>query len=96
MLFAIIADDKPDGLDHRLAVRPAHLEHLRTLGEKLVFAGPFLDDDEKPKGSLMVIEAPSQQAAEALARQDPFVAQGVFARYEIRRWHWGINNPAGR
>jgi uncharacterized protein len=96
MLYAIIAEDKPDGLDHRLAVRPTHLEHLKTLGDKLVFAGPFLDDNEKPCGSLMVVDAPSQAEAEALAAKDPFVAQGVFASYEVRRWNWGINNPTGR
>ncbi|MHB1108909.1 MAG: YciI family protein, partial [Devosia sp.] len=59
MLYAIIAEDKPGGLEHRLAVRPTHLEHLKTLGDQLVFAGPFLDANEKPCGSLMVIDAPS-------------------------------------
>jgi len=96
MLYAIIAEDKPGGLEHRLAVRPTHLEHLESLGDKLVFAGPFLDASEKPCGSLVVIDAPSQAEAEALAARDPFVAQGVFARYEVKRWNWGINNPAGR
>ncbi|MDP1730384.1 MAG: YciI family protein [Devosia sp.] len=96
MLYAIIAEDRPNGLEHRLAVRPTHLEHLKTLGDKLVFAGPFLDADEKPCGSLVVIDASSQAEAEAMAAKDPFVSQGVFGRYEVRRWNWGINNPAGR
>jgi uncharacterized protein YciI len=96
MLYAFIAEDKPNGLEHRLAVRPTHLKHLETLGDKLVFAGPFLDADEKACGSLMVIDAPSQAEAEALAAKDPFVMQGVFGRYEVRRWNWGINNPTGR
>ena len=96
MLYAIIAEDRPNGLEHRLAVRPTHLKHLETLGDKLVFAGPFLDENEKPTGSLMVIDAQSRAEAEAMAAQDPFVTQGVFARYEVKRWNWGINNPAGR
>lgn len=96
MLYAIIAEDKPDGLEHRLAVRPTHLKHLESLGDKLVFAGPFLDENEKPRGSLMVIDAQSRAEAEAMAAQDPFVTQGVFARYEVKRWNWGINNPTGR
>lgn len=96
MLFVIIAEDKPGGLDHRLAVRPAHLRHLESLGDSLVFAGPFLDDDEKPCGSLVVIDAPDQAEAEAMAARDPFVVEGVFTRYEVRRWNWGINNPTGR
>lgn len=96
MLYAIIAEDKPGGLEHRLAVRPTHLEHLGTLGDKLVFAGPFLDAEDKPCGSLVVIEAPSQAEAEAMAARDPFVVQGVFGSYQVRRWTWGINNPTGR
>lgn len=96
MLYAIIADDKPDGLEHRLAVRPTHLEHLKSLGDRVAFAGAFLDGDEKACGSLMVIEAQSQAEAEALAMQDPFVKQGVFGSYTVRRWNWAINNPTGR
>jgi len=96
MLYAIIAEDKPDGVEHRLATRPEHLEHLKSLGDKLIFAGPFLDADEKPVGSLVVIEASSQAEAEAMAAQDPFVTRGVFASYLVRRWNWAINNPAGR
>ncbi|HEY0918859.1 YciI family protein [Devosia sp.] len=96
MLFAMIAEDRPDGLEHRLKVRPTHLEHLDSLGDQLVFAGPFLDGEEKPCGSLVVLEAASLAEAEALAARDPFVTEGVFARYQVRRWNWGINNPSGR
>ncbi len=96
MLFAVIAEDHDNGLEHRLAVRPTHLKHLETLGDKLVFAGPFLDASERACGSLMVIDAPSQAEAEALVKQDPFVTQGVFKSYQVRRWNWGINNPTGR
>jgi uncharacterized protein YciI len=96
LLFVIIADDHENGLDHRLAVRPSHLKHLEALGDKLVFAGPFLDANEKACGSLVVIDATDQAEAEALAKQDPFVKEGVFKSYVVRRWHWGINNPSGR
>jgi uncharacterized protein YciI len=96
LLFAVIAEDHENGLEHRLAVRPSHLKHLETLGDKLVFAGPFLDAGEKASGSLMVIEAADQAAAEAMVAEDPFVRQGVFKSYQVRRWSWGINNPTGR
>ncbi|KKC35058.1 hypothetical protein WH87_17995 [Devosia epidermidihirudinis] len=95
-LFVIIAQDKPDGLEHRLAVRPTHLEHLKTLGDQMVFAGPLLDENEKPQGSMMVIEAADLAAAKALTAQDPFVKEGVFASYEVKQWVWGINNPDKR
>ena len=96
MLYAIIAQDQPNGVEHRMAVRPTHLEHLKALGDKLVFAGPFIDSDDKPSGSLMVIEAASLEEAKAMAAADPFAKQKVFASYEVKRWNWGINNPDKR
>ena len=95
-LFAIIAQDQPNGVEHRMAVRPTHLEHLKTLGDKMVFAGPFLDENDKPSGSLMVIEAADLAEAQAMAAADPFAKEKVFASYEVKRWNWGINNPDKR
>lgn len=96
MLFAIIADDKPNGLEHRLSVRPSHLKYLESLGDRVVFAGAFLGGDGNAEGSLVVLEADSLEEAKALASQDPFVKEGVFASYTVRRWNWAINNPTKR
>lgn len=96
MLYAIIAHDQPNGVEHRMAVRPVHLEHLKSIADKVVFAGALFDTDDKPKGSLMVIEAANLDEAKALAAADPFVTEGVFASYTVERWNWAINNPTGR
>jgi uncharacterized protein YciI len=95
-LYSMIARDKPNGLEHRLAVRPEHLKHLDSLGDKLVFAGPFQTEEPKPTGSFMVIEAENLDAAKALYQQDPFVKQGVFDSWEISRFSLTINKSAGR
>ena len=54
MLFALIADDKPEGLAARMAVRPEHLKHLEALGDKLKLAGPFLDQQGNMVGSIVL------------------------------------------
>ena len=95
-LFAILAEDIPNGVEHRMAVRATHLKYLETLGDKLVFAGPFLDGAEKPTGSLVVIEAADIEEAKTMAAADPYAKEGVFASHEVRRWNWGINNPTRR
>lgn len=95
MLYALIADDGPDPAK-RLEARPDHLAHLDTLGERLVFAGPFLDAEGGMTGSLMVIEAESQAEAEALFAQDPYMARGVFSGHVIRPWKLVVNRAAGR
>ena len=92
MHFAIVAYDKPNGLQHRMDVRPDHLAHLDTLGDKLVLAGPFLDDKGDMVGSFMVIEADSLAEAEATFGRDPFVKSGVFDSITIKPWRLGINN----
>ncbi|HHY49646.1 MAG TPA: YciI family protein [Alphaproteobacteria bacterium] len=96
MLFAIIAEDQPNAVERRQAVRPTHLAHLESLGDRLVLAGPFLDTQDRPTGSLVVIDAESREEAETIAARDPFVTEGVFARYEVRRWNWSLKNPGGR
>lgn len=94
MLYAMIAKDAPGALQTRLDTRPAHLEHLKSLGKKLVFAGALLDAAEQPEGSIVIFEAETLEEAEAMAAADPFVPAGVFASYEVKRWRIAINNTA--
>jgi uncharacterized protein len=91
MLYAMVAKDAPDALQKRLDTRPVHLDHLNSLGKKLVFAGALLNAEEKPEGSIVVFQADSIEEAQAMADADPFVAAGVFASYEVKRWRVAIN-----
>ena len=94
MLFALICIDKPGGLPIRMEARPDHLAYLESLGDTLKFAGPFTEEDgQTMNGSLVVIEAPSLQAAHDIARGDPFAKAGLFASVEIRPWRWSIGKP---
>jgi uncharacterized protein YciI len=94
MLYALICTDKPDGLATRLEKRPEHMAYLKSLGDKLAFAGPFLKEDGKTMcGSLVVVEAPSMEAVQAIAAGDPFAKAGLFERVEIRPWLWVMGKP---
>jgi uncharacterized protein YciI len=94
MLFALICTDKPDSLAIRMQNRPEHVAYLKSLGDGLIFAGPFLQEDGKTMcGSLVVIEAPSMEAARNIAAADPFAKIGLFASVEIRPWLWLMNRP---
>ncbi len=96
MLFALICTDKPASLDIRLATRPDHVAYLKSLGDKLILAGPFLGTDEKPNGSFVVIKAENRAIAEAIAADDPYAKAGLFQSVEIRAWNWAINNPESK
>jgi uncharacterized protein len=95
MLYALICTDKPGHLETRMNNRPAHVEWLESLGSALKAAGPFLGPDEKPAGSLVILEAADMAAAEALAAADPYAKAGLFAHVEIRPWKWVFKNPEG-
>jgi uncharacterized protein len=91
MLFAILCTDKPHSLELRMKVRPDHLAYLETLSVK--GAGPFLDADDKPNGSMIIVEAADRAAAQAIAEHDPYAKAGLFQKVEIRPWKWLIKNP---
>jgi len=96
MLYALICTDKPNSTDLRAKVRPEHLTYLNRLGHTLKFAGPFLDAAGNSNGSLVMIEAESQAAAQQVAALDPYDLAGLFASVEIRPWKWTLKNPEAK
>lgn len=92
MYYAIIAEDRADSLNARLAARPAHLDRLRQLQDrgKLLLAGPHpAIDSEDPgtagfTGSLIVAEFPDLEAARAWADDDPYFAAGVYEDVKVK------------
>ena len=95
MLFAFVCKDKPGHLNVRMETRPEHVEHLNKLNADgiLKMAGPFLDADGKPCGSLIVVNAASIDAAKAIADSDPYTKAGLFESVEIKAFNWVFNNP---
>lgn len=96
MLFAFLCTDKPNHLQVRLDARPDHVSFLNGLNETgtLKFAGPFLDAEGKPNGSLVVVEAEDHAAAARISAADPYAEAGLFQSVEIRAWNWVFNKPA--
>lgn len=92
MYYAIIAEDKPNVLDKRLAARPDHLARLEQLKEqgRLLVAGPHpAIDSEDPgpagfTGSLVIAEFDSLEAAEHWANDDPYCAAGVYQKVTVK------------
>ena len=92
MLYTIIAEDRPDSLELRLANRPAHLARLSSLQQqgRLVIAGPHpaIDSaDPGPagfSGSLIVAEFDSLSAAQSWADTDPYQLAGVYLQIRVK------------
>lgn len=84
--FAIHCIDKPDSLDLRLATRSEHLTYLATMMPDILVAGPLLDGDGQPMGSLLIIDFPDRKAAVAFAAADPYALAGLFASVAVTAW----------
>ena len=93
MLFVLICTDRPNSLELRQQVRPDHLKFLESLGSGMKAAGPFVDDEGKPTGTLVIIEAANRISATEIAGRDPYAVAGLFASVEIKPWKWLIKNP---
>jgi hypothetical protein len=91
MQFALVAMDQPNAVKRRLEIRPEHLKHLDSLGEKLVLAGPFLNEAGEGVGSIVVVEAANLDEARAMLNRDPFVVHGLFDTVIIKPWKLSIN-----
>ncbi len=93
MIFAIICTDKAGALETRKANRADHLEYLGSIKDALKGAGPFLDGDGKPNGSMVIVDMENIARAEEFAKGDPYAKAGLFENVEIKPWNWLLANP---
>ncbi|MBI1867637.1 MAG: YciI family protein [Methylocystis sp.] len=85
MLFAAICLDRPGQLELRLANRAAHLAFLEQHAAQVKLGGPLLDAaQEKPIGSLLIVDCDNEAAARALLENDPYAQAGLFGSVELR------------
>ncbi len=85
MYFIIRAYDKENSLELRMSVRPDHVAYAKTSG-KVVLAGPFLNEAGKPCGSMLIIHAKDQAAADGFAQNDPYQIAGLFEKVSVTSW----------
>lgn len=92
MYYVIFAQDTPNSLEKRLAVREKHLARLTVLQSegRLLTAGPNpAIDDENPgeagfTGSTVIAQFASLEEAKVWASQDPYVEAGVYGDVVVK------------
>ena len=91
--YLLFYDVGADYVEKRAAFRSLHLEkawHAHDRGE-LVLAGALGDPVD---GALLLFKGDSPQAAEAFAREDPYVLNGLVARWRVREWTTVVGEDA--
>ncbi|NNF24176.1 MAG: YciI family protein [Rhodobacteraceae bacterium] len=85
MFFALTALDKPGAIETRLKTRADHLAYIERTGV-VSQAGPLLNDAGEMIGSLIVLDVPDREAADAWAAGDPYAKAGLFKSVSILAW----------
>jgi uncharacterized protein len=85
MHWLLLYDLVDDYLERRAPLRPEHLglaEAAQARGE-LVMAGALADPTDR---AVLVFRGEDGSAAEAFARADPYVREGLVRTWEVRAW----------
>lgn len=87
MLFAVLFEDDPAcSPTARESHMGDHLAFLAAHEEKVLAAGPLLDEGQLPTGGLWIVEADGPEEVEELVHADPFWPTGLRKTVEIRPW----------
>jgi uncharacterized protein YciI len=85
MHYILFYDVVSDYIAKRVPFRSLHLEHVRRAYERgdLVLAGALADPADS---AVLVFNGPTPDKAEAFARADPYVTNGLVTGWRIRKW----------
>ncbi|KAL6077159.1 YCII domain-containing protein [Balamuthia mandrillaris] len=83
--FILFYEYVADAATKRPLHRAAHLRYAKEAADKGLFlmGGAWHD----LSGAAIILNAPSMQAAEAFARADPYVRNGIVSSWKVKEWH---------
>lgn len=75
-----------DALQHRLSVRPHHLDQAKELKENgnYILGGAILNDEGKMIGSVMILQFETDEELDAWKKGEPYVTQKVWETVDIK------------
>ena len=83
--FLLFYEGAPDYLERRPQFRGDHLKHAWAAVERgdLVLGGALADPVD---GAVLLFQGEGHAVAEDFARADPYVLNGLVARWHVREW----------
>jgi uncharacterized protein YciI len=75
-----------DALQHRLNIRPHHLDGARELKAtgNFIIGGAMLNDEGKMIGSVMILQFETEEELQAWQQNEPYITQGVWETVDIK------------
>ena len=91
--FLLFYDGAPDYLERRPQYREAHLGHAWAAVERgdLVLGGALADPVD---GAVLLFKGGHKSVAEEFANADPYVVNGLVARWRVREWTTVVGETA--
>lgn len=91
--FILFYETAPDYMERRPAYRADHLALARAAHEKgdLVLGGALADP---PDGAVLIFKGETDAAARAFAGADPYVKNGLIAKWRVREWTTVVGDGA--
>jgi uncharacterized protein YciI len=91
--FLLFYDTAPDYLERRATHLDAHLKLAWAAAERgeLILGGALADPVD---GALLLFQGDSEATAEAFARADPYVVNGLVERWHVRAWTTVVGKEA--
>lgn len=93
MHYILFYDVVSDYVERRAQFRELHLKHARAAYERgeIVLAGAMADPADM---AVIVFRGESPEVAEAFAKNDPYVLNGLVKSWSIRKWNTVIGDGA--
>ena len=93
MHYVLLYEVVDDYVARRAPFREEHLRLAREAHERgeVVLAGALADPAD---GAMLVFRGPTAETAEAFAKADPYVRNGVVKQWRVRKWNTVVGDGA--
>ena len=91
--FLLFYEASDDHVAKRVSFRDLHLKHAWAAHERgeLLLAGALANPVD---GAILLFQGDSSEVAEAFARRDPYVTNGLVTRWRVREWTTVVGRDA--
>ncbi|HNP62541.1 MAG TPA: YciI family protein [Woeseiaceae bacterium] len=90
--YLVFCRDQPGSEHPRAQALADHLKHLDSAMERVSLAAGLKNEDGRPSGSIMIVEADSPADAERFVMSDPFFTAGVWESLEVHHLGRAVGN----
>lgn len=78
--------ENANAINHRMSVRPLHLEGVKKMKENgsFIIGGAILNDEEKMIGSTMILQFEDPKDLQNWVDSEPYIQQKVWEKFEVK------------